>query len=58
MLTVELAAIKEQRNQANRDIQKLEKTQKQLNKQLDDEKAQHMLVISWSILMLKFWKKN
>ena len=46
MLTVELAAIKEQRNQANRDIQKLEKTQKQLNKQLDEEKAQHMLVIS------------
>ena len=44
VLNVELAAIKEQRNQGNRDIQKLEKTQKYLNKQLDEEKSAHMLV--------------
>ena len=41
VLSVELAAIKEQRNQTKRELQKVEKSEKQTYKLLEEEKACH-----------------
>ena len=45
VLSVELAAIKEQRNQGNRDLQKLEKAHRSLQKQMHEEEDAHKLVL-------------
>ena len=43
-LSLELTAIKEQRNQTQRDLQKLEKSYRSIQKELSDEQQQHKYV--------------